>query len=210
MTSFYDLFVFLDHLWRHFYLFLVVMFGFVFFLCIYLSLGSYENGICERYNLESIITESKDYANIKSVLYLLKKRPNIYTSIPQMKPLKEPEKITSFFGVRNDPFTKERQFHKGVDFKCSYGNIVYATAKGRVVFSGYKKGYGNCIIIQHNYGFKTLYAHLSFMIVKENDIVSIGESIGFVGISGKSTGEHLHYEIIKNGKNINPVTSFNL
>jgi murein DD-endopeptidase MepM/ murein hydrolase activator NlpD len=114
--------------------------------------------------------------------------------------------ITSMFGYRSDPFDSENaEYHPGIDFKGAKGDPVHVTADGKVVFTGRKGGYGNCIIIQHKNDFQTLYGHLSHINVEEGQSVSTGDVIGKVGSTGRSTGTHLHYEVRKNGKPINPV-----
>ena len=114
--------------------------------------------------------------------------------------------ITSAFGYRSDPFDSENaEYHPGIDFKGAKGDPVHVTADGKVVFTGRKGGYGNCIIVQHKNDFQTLYGHLSHINVNEGQSVSTGDVIGKVGSTGRSTGTHLHYEVRKNGKPINPV-----
>jgi murein DD-endopeptidase MepM/ murein hydrolase activator NlpD len=114
--------------------------------------------------------------------------------------------ITSMFGYRSDPFdTDNAEFHPGIDFKGAKGDPVHVTADGKVVFTGPKGGYGNCIIVQHKNDFQTLYGHLSHIDVQDGQSVSTGDVIGKVGSTGRSTGAHLHYEVRKNGKPINPI-----
>jgi murein DD-endopeptidase MepM/ murein hydrolase activator NlpD len=114
--------------------------------------------------------------------------------------------FTSFFGYRSDPFHSESaEFHPGIDFKGQRGDAVKCTATGTVVFAGWYGGYGNCIRIQHMGGLETLYGHLSRIGVKVGQKVDVGDVIGGVGSTGHSTGTHLHYEVRKNGKPVNPV-----
>lgn len=114
--------------------------------------------------------------------------------------------FTSFFGYRNDPFdTGNAEFHPGIDFKGHRGDAVKCTANGTVVFAGWFGGYGNCIRIQHIGSIETLYGHLSRINVKVGQKVNAGDVIGAVGSTGHSTGSHLHYEVRKNGKPVNPV-----
>lgn len=113
--------------------------------------------------------------------------------------------ITSVFGYRSDPFDSENaEYHPGIDFKGAKGDPVHVTADGKVIFTGRKGGYGNCIIVQHKNDFQTLYGHLSHINVEEGQSVSTGDVIGKVGSTGRSTGSHLHYEVRKEGKPINP------
>jgi murein DD-endopeptidase MepM/ murein hydrolase activator NlpD len=114
--------------------------------------------------------------------------------------------ITSMFGYRSDPFdTENAEYHPGIDFKGAKGDPVHVTADGKVVFTGSKGGYGNCIIVQHKNDFQTLYGHLSHINVEEGQSVHTGDVIGKVGSTGRSTGTHLHYEVRKDGKPINPI-----
>jgi murein DD-endopeptidase MepM/ murein hydrolase activator NlpD len=119
--------------------------------------------------------------------------------------------FTSFFGYRNDPFDDgHAEFHPGIDFKGKRGDEVKCTASGKVVFAGWSGGYGNCIRIAHINNFETVYGHLSRIKVKVGQEVNVGDEIGLVGSTGHSTGAHLHYEVRKNGKPINPVNFLTL
>ncbi|ASU36345.1 M23 family metallopeptidase [Mucilaginibacter xinganensis] len=114
--------------------------------------------------------------------------------------------LTSYFGYRSDPFnTASAEFHPGIDFKGNRGDEAKCTATGRVVFAGRYGGYGNCVRIEHANNFETLYGHLSRITVKVGQEVTVGQKIGEVGSTGHSTGNHLHYEVRKNGKAINPI-----
>jgi murein DD-endopeptidase MepM/ murein hydrolase activator NlpD len=125
----------------------------------------------------------------------------------QNTPIGKPSegKQTSGFGARENPFGGSvTESHKGVDFSGTFRSAVKSTAEGKVTFAGQKGGYGNCVIIRHLNGFETLYGHLSKINVKNGQIVKIGTIIGELGNTGRSTGPHLHYEIILNGKKIDP------
>jgi len=114
--------------------------------------------------------------------------------------------LTSYFGYRSDPFNSSHaEFHPGIDFKGNRGDEARCTANGRVVFAGWYGGYGNCVRIAHANNFETLYGHLSRITVKVGQQVTVGQKIGEVGSTGHSTGTHLHYEIRRDGKAINPV-----
>ena len=114
--------------------------------------------------------------------------------------------LTSFFGYRSDPFNSANaEFHPGIDFKGNRGDEAKCTANGKVVFAGRMGGYGNCVRIAHGNNFETLYGHLSHINVRVGQDVTAGQKIGEVGSTGHSTGNHLHYEVRKNGKAINPV-----
>lgn len=119
--------------------------------------------------------------------------------------------FTSFFGYRSDPFDSgHAEFHPGIDFKGKRGDDVKCTASGKIVFAGWYGGYGNCIRIAHINNLETVYGHLSRILVKVGQEVSVGDKIGLVGSTGHSTGAHLHYEVRKNGKPINPVNFLTL
>jgi murein DD-endopeptidase MepM/ murein hydrolase activator NlpD len=114
--------------------------------------------------------------------------------------------LTSYFGFRSDPFNSaSAEFHPGIDFKGNRGDEAKCTATGGVVFAGRYGGYGNCVRIEHANNFETLYGHLSRITVKVGQEVTVGQKIGEVGSTGHSTGNHLHYEVRKNGKAINPI-----
>jgi murein DD-endopeptidase MepM/ murein hydrolase activator NlpD len=116
-------------------------------------------------------------------------------------------KTTSSFGSRKDPFNSRRmEFHKGIDIGCRIGTNVYSARSGEVVFSGYEEGYGNLVIVEHEFGYKSYYGHLSKMLVNKGDIVKSGSLIALSGNTGRITGPHLHFEIRKNGKALNPMT----
>lgn len=113
--------------------------------------------------------------------------------------------VTSPYGTRNDPFTKHRKQHRGIDFAGKIGTELYAVAPGRVVSSGDRVGYGTTVEIDHGLGFTTLYAHLSKTLVSRGDWVRPGTVVGLGGSSGRSTGPHLHYEIRYKGDPFNPI-----
>lgn len=112
--------------------------------------------------------------------------------------------ISSNYGWRKDPFTGKRDFHHGIDIASPSGSEVFATGAGRVVFNGWKEGYGRMVEIEHKDGLSTIYAHNSKNLVKEGEKVDRYQPIALVGNSGKSTGPHLHYEVRENGEPINP------
>lgn len=112
--------------------------------------------------------------------------------------------ITSNYGYRVHPVTGAKKLHSGMDIGASYGVAVVAAASGTVIMSKYYGGYGNCIIIDHGGGVSTLYGHMSSLIAKTGQKVSAGETIGKVGSTGVSTGNHLHFEVRINGSTVNP------
>lgn len=112
--------------------------------------------------------------------------------------------VTSTFGYRTSPFGRRSDFHNGLDIAIDRETSVVAVADGVVVHAGYKGAYGNMVLIDHGNGYETAYAHLAKMTVKVGEKLCRGEKLGFVGTTGRSTGPHLHYEVRKNGKPINP------
>ncbi len=113
-------------------------------------------------------------------------------------------KINSSFGYRKDPFKKRAGFHSGIDIDADYGQKIVATADGKVTKASWHSSYGKTVIIEHENGYETLFGHLSSITVKEGDLVKVGNVIGKAGSTGRSTGTHLHYEVIKDGKRVNP------
>ncbi|SDB83013.1 Peptidase family M23 [Pelagirhabdus alkalitolerans] len=125
------------------------------------------------------------------------------TYIPTAWPT-EPNTITSDFGPRNDPFSQAESFHTGIDVRGATGTPIYAAANGTVTLARRYGGYGKTIKIDHGGHFETLYAHLSSIDVDVGDSVEKGEEIGALGSTGRSTGPHLHYEVIENGEPVDP------
>lgn len=119
-------------------------------------------------------------------------------------PLKELKRISSGFGERTDPFTGQTRFHHGMDIAASQGTPVYPASSGKVIFSGKKGGYGNMVEILHDDGLVTRYGHNAENTVKEGDIVNPSQAIAYVGSTGRSTGPHLHFEVLRNGKALDP------
>lgn len=116
-------------------------------------------------------------------------------------------KKTSEFGTRKDPFnSRRREFHRGIDIACSIGTEVRASRNGRVIFTGWKEGYGNLVIVEHEFGYQSYYGHLSRFSVRQGEEVTTNQVIALSGNTGRTTGPHLHFEIRKNGKSINPST----
>lgn len=120
-------------------------------------------------------------------------------------------RITSPFGYRRNPFTgRGREMHSGVDLKGRIGDPVKATAKGKVTFAGWKGAYGYVVMIKHKNGYQTRYAHLTRTRVKKGQAVETGDIVGLVGSTGRSTGPHLHYEVVLNNRKLNPAKYFSL
>ena len=113
--------------------------------------------------------------------------------------------LSSRVGARQDPITGESDYHEGLDISADRGTPVYATADGLVRLAGREGGYGNLVILDHEYGLETRYGHLSRFLVRERTTVKRGDIIGLVGSTGRSTGSHLHYEVRVNGRLLNPL-----
>lgn len=130
--------------------------------------------------------------------------------VPAIQPVREKDvkRIASMFGWRMDPISGRRTFHNGMDLSANRGVPVYAAGNAVVRFTGWKQGYGRVVELDHGFGYITLYAHLHKIDVKKGQSVTRGQQIGQVGSSGKSTGAHLHYEIIYRGQNIDPINYF--
>jgi murein DD-endopeptidase MepM/ murein hydrolase activator NlpD len=122
--------------------------------------------------------------------------------IPSLWPVKG--RITALFGQRLDPFSGEGSFHTGIDIASYYGDAIRAAAEGTVTFVGQRAGYGNVIVIDHGFGYTTLYAHLSRFSTQGGVNVKRGDVIGYEGQSGRATGPHLHYEVRINNEPVNP------
>ena len=152
--------------------------------------------------------QSKSYEQIDN---LIKNKEQLLAHTPAIQPLsnKDLNRIASGFGYRIDPVYKTVKMHAGLDFAAPQGTPIYATANGTITTSGNKgNGYGNHVIINHGYGYETLYGHMVKVKSNPGQKVTRGEVIGWVGSTGKSTGPHCHYEVHKNGNKIDPVYFF--
>ncbi|MFH1120355.1 MAG: M23 family metallopeptidase [Bacteroidota bacterium] len=157
---------------------------------------------------------SQLYVQSKSfdeVFALAKRKEELLASLPAIQPVsnKDLKRVGSYFGYRTDPFYKVTKFHEGIDFTASVGTDIYATGDGVVTMVERSRGgYGNCITINHGFGYETVYAHLSKMNVRRGEKVKRGFVIGHVGNTGKSTSPHLHYEVRKGGSAVDPINFF--
>jgi len=132
-------------------------------------------------------------------------------AVPPLCPDKRNVRKTSSFGYRRDPVRGGGEYHQGVDFAAKKGTPIYSTGDGVIEMADFKfRGYGNEVVINHGYGYSTRYAHLQTIEVAEGMKVRRGERIGTVGNSGKSTGAHLHYEVIYRGRRVNPLNYMDL
>ncbi len=144
------------------------------------------------------------------VVNLFKQNDEMLKCIPAIQPVsnKDLKKTASGYGMRIDPIYKTSKFHEGMDFSASTGTPIYATGNGTVTKAGWQSGYGRVVVINHGYGYETLYAHMNKIDVRKGQKVVRGEVIGEVGNTGKSTGPHLHYEVHVKGRVVNPVNYY--
>jgi murein DD-endopeptidase MepM/ murein hydrolase activator NlpD len=141
---------------------------------------------------------------IKNAIFELEKLHATLSSMPTITPAQG--YLSSNFGYRISPFTGYGAIHSGIDIACKYGSPVRVAAKGVVVFTGYKPFYGNLVAVDHGNGYITRYGHCSSILVQVGKIVNKGEVIARVGSTGRSTGPHVHYEVLVNGVPINPLS----
>lgn len=142
---------------------------------------------------------------------MVKNKEKLLKAIPAIQPVsnKNLNRIGGSFGYRVDPVYKDIRFHQGLDFTAPSGTPIYATADGVVQAAGFSTdGYGNKVVINHGYGYQTLYGHMVKIKAKQGQSVKRGEVIGYIGSTGKSTGPHCHYEVIKRGTKVDPVYYF--
>lgn len=150
-----------------------------------------------REELPSLITDFEETYN------RLQEYEEELRTIPTLFPAAE-GRISSNYGVRNDPITRGSAFHSGADIAAPVNTPIFAAADGKVTFAGRKGGYGLVVILVHNGTYETTYAHLNTIDVSEGDLVKKGDTIGGMGTTGRSTGVHLHYEIKRNGEYVDP------
>jgi murein DD-endopeptidase MepM/ murein hydrolase activator NlpD len=177
------------------------------------------NEILNKTNSEIAATTTAQLAEIRHRLYmqslsfdeltnLVKNREDMLLSIPGIQPVmnKDLKRMASGFGFRIDPIYRTPKFHAGMDFSGEIGTEIYATGKATVEFKGWMQGYGNTVVLNHGYGYKTLYAHLNNFEkkLKVGSTVNRGDVIAYMGNTGKSTGPHLHYEVHYRGKVTDP------
>jgi murein DD-endopeptidase MepM/ murein hydrolase activator NlpD len=160
-------------------------------------------------NMQSRINAQK--ASYKDLGGMVKDKEKLLAATPAIQPVSNADlkRIASGFGYRIDPVYKTVKLHPGLDFAAPAGTPIYATANGTVEFAGNRgDGYGNNVIINNGYGYKTLFGHMFKIKARAGQRVNRGEVIGWVGSTGKSTGPHCHYEVIKNGNKIDPIYFF--
>jgi murein DD-endopeptidase MepM/ murein hydrolase activator NlpD len=173
-------------------------------------------------NSELIINTSKKIDQISKQLYiqsksydeiieLAKNKADMLAALPAIQPVsnKNLSRIASGYGYRIHPIYKTRKLHTGMDFSAKSGTPIYATGDGKILkVRKSRRGYGNHVIIDHGYGYKTLYAHMKKYIVRKGQKIKRGEVIGYVGNTGTSVAPHLHYEVIKDSKKIDPANFY--
>ena len=160
-------------------------------------------------SLKVDLLEKEMYVQAKSydeVAQMAKEQEIRMENIPAIQPVmnKDLKRVASGYGMRIDPVYHVRKFHQGMDFTAPTGTEVFATGNAKVDFAGWKQGYGNTVILDHGYGYKTLYAHLYKILVRKGQKVRRSDIIALVGNTGKSTGPHLHYEVRLNNKPVDP------
>ncbi len=154
----------------------------------------------------AIQSKSLDY-----ILKLAKEKNKLLAAIPAIQPVRNEnlKHMASGFGYRTDPFTKARKMHEGMDFTAKKGTPIFATGDGVVKQADDRaSGYGNHIVIRHGYGYETLYAHLSKYNCRAGQRIKRGDIIGYVGSTGRSEAPHLHYEVHKDGRVVNPLNFY--
>ena len=177
----------------------------------------YYEQLLDMTNSEIVVSTSKKLGELKKELYiqsksydelvlLAKNKETMLENLPAIQPVlnKNLKYMASGYGWRIDPIYHSRRFHAGMDFTAPIGTNIFATGNGVVVSAGWEQGYGNCVQINHGYGYVTLYGHMSAIKVRPGQKVKRGDIIGLVGSTGKSTGPHLHYEVHCKGTIMNP------
>lgn len=178
----------------------------------YKSLDGFENSVMIKEVTKKIDVLSKQLVvqskSLDDIIDMAKNKKEMLASIPAIQPVanKELKRMASGFGYRIHPIYKTRKYHWGMDFSAPKGTPIYATGNGKiekVVRS--KRGFGNYVKIDHGFGYKTLYGHMQKYIVRKGQNVKRGDLIGYIGSSGTSTAPHLHYEVHKDKRKVNPI-----
>jgi murein DD-endopeptidase MepM/ murein hydrolase activator NlpD len=178
----------------------------------YKSLDGFENStmikdVTKKIDILSkqLVVQSK---SLDEIVGMAKNKKEMLASIPAIQPVanKELKRMASGYGYRIHPIYKTRKYHWGMDFSAPKGTPVYATGNGKVSkVKRSRRGYGNQVKITHGFGYQTFYAHLDRYTVRKYQKVKRGDLIGYVGSSGTSTAPHLHYEVLKGNRKVNPV-----
>ncbi|MDI5949062.1 M23 family metallopeptidase [Flavobacterium yafengii] len=181
----------------------------------YKVLEGYDNSQLVMNTTKRIDVLSKELAvqskSLDVILKLADAKSDFLSAIPAIQPVRNEnlKQMASGFGYRTDPFTKARKMHEGMDFTAKTGSPIYATGDGVVAKAdNTASGFGNHIVIRHGFGYETLYAHLSKYKARAGQRVKRGDVIGYVGSTGRSEGPHLHYEVHKDKKVVNPLNFY--
>ena len=181
----------------------------------YAELEGFDNSELVKNTTQHVDILSKELAiqskSLDEILKLAKAKDNLLSAIPAIQPVKNENlrRMASGFGYRSDPFTKARKMHEGMDFTAKTGTPIYATGDGVVARADNSaSGFGNHIVIRHGYGYETLYAHLSKYKARAGQRVKRGDIIGYVGSTGRSEAPHLHYEVHKDNRVVNPINFY--
>lgn len=152
---------------------------------------------------KELYVQAKSYEDL---VELTKTQEVRMENIPAIQPVlnKDLKHVASGFGWRVDPVYHTKRFHQGMDFTAQTGTDIYATGNAKVTFASWRQGYGNTIILDHGFGYETLYAHCHKILVRTGQLVKRGDVIGLVGNTGKSTGSHVHYEVHYQGRPVDP------
>ena len=181
----------------------------------YVALQGYNNSELVIRTTKKVDVLSKELAiqskSLDAILKLAEAKQDFLASIPAIQPVQNEKlrHVASGFGYRTDPFTKARKMHEGMDFTAKTGTPIFASGDGIVARADNSaSGFGNHIVIRHGYGYESLYAHLSKYKCRAGQRVKRGDIIGYVGSTGRSEAPHLHYEVHKNGKVVNPLNFY--
>jgi len=182
---------------------------------LYKDLEGYDNSQLVSNTTKRIDVLRKELAiqskSLDDILKMAKAKDKLLAAIPAIQPVRNEnlKSMVSGFGYRTDPFTKARKMHEGMDFTAKTGTPIYAAGDGVVERAdNTASGFGNHIVIRHGFGYETLYAHLSRYKCRAGQRIKRGDIIGYVGSTGRSEGPHLHYEVHKNGKVVNPLNFY--
>ena len=180
----------------------------------YKSLDGYDNSKMIKQLTKDIDILSKQLViqskSLDEIVILAKEKEKMLASIPAILPVKlvDLTRMASGYKWRMHPILKIRKFHKGMDFTAPTGTPIYASGNGKVIRSSRSATYGKVVYIDHGYGYRTIYAHMSKIKAKRGQNVKRGDLIGYVGNTGRSVSAHLHYEVHKNGKALNPINFY--
>ena len=180
----------------------------------YKSLEGYDNSKMIKQLTKDIDILSKQLViqskSLDEIVILAKEKEKMLAAIPAILPVKlvDLTRMASGYKWRMHPILKIRKFHKGMDFTAPTGTPIYASGNGKVIRSSRSATYGRVVYINHGYGYTTIYAHMSKIKAKRGQNVKRGDLIGYVGNTGRSVSAHLHYEVRKNGKALNPINFY--